>query len=92
MIAKKIIYTGAIDLATALAMFDVTRKIEITGEVEFKLKNATNENTVELRLEGDPANIKLVQHQIERCHPKSIKGKEVVALAFHNYQSLNFLQ
>lgn len=88
MIARKIIYSGNIDLKSALAVYDITRKIEITGEVEYISKD----NSVELRLEGDPSMIKLVQHQVERKIPGAIKNKQVTLLPFHNYQTVNFIQ
>lgn len=85
MIARKITYTGSIDAITAEAIYDVVRKIEITGEVRFAAPGK-----VELDLEGDPSMIKLIQHQVER----KIQGlsKEVTARPFSNWQGLDFLR
>jgi hypothetical protein len=85
MIARKITYTGTLDMAAAEAIYDIVRKIEITGEVHFKAPGK-----VVLDLEGDPSMIKLVQHQVER----RVDGlaKEVVHLPFKNYQGLDFFR
>ncbi len=83
MIARKIIYSGSLDTATAETIFDIVRKIEITGEVRF-----TTPNVIELDLEGDPSMIKLVQHQVEH----KVKGltKTIQPEPFKNYQGLDF--
>ena len=85
MIARKITYTGTLDMAAAEAIYDIVRKIEITGEVHFKAPGK-----VVLDLEGDPSMIKLVQHQVER----RVDGlnKEVTQLPFKNYQGLDFFR
>jgi hypothetical protein len=85
MIARKISYKGTFDDAAVSAIFDITRKIEITGEV--KPVSAT---LVELNLEGDPSMIKLIQHQIER-KVKTISGKEITQLPFSNYKGVILL-
>lgn len=61
MIAKKIIYRGNFSEEAIGAMFDITRKNEITGLVK-----KISDKEVELSLEGDLSMIKLIQHQIER--------------------------
>ena len=85
MIARKITYTGRIDDATAEAIYDVVRKIEITGEVRFAAPGK-----VELDLEGDPSMIKLIQHQVER----KVQGlsKVVEPRPYRNCQGLDFLR
>lgn len=83
MIARKITYTGPVDTATAEQIFDIVRKIEITGEVRF-----TTPGKIELDLEGDPSMIKLIQHQVEH----KVKGlqKQVTPEPYKNYQGLDF--
>ena len=85
MIARKITYSGPIDVTQAEVIYDIVRKIEITGEVRF-----TTPGKVELDLEGDPSMIKLIQHQVER----RVAGltKEVVPRPFQNFQGLDFLR
>ncbi len=85
MIARKITYTGSIDTVAAEVIYDVVRKIEITGEVRFVAPGK-----LELDLEGDPSMIKLVQHQVER-RVQGLK-KDVVSRPFRNYQGLDFLR
>lgn len=80
MIARKIVYTGNIDETTLAAIYDVTRKTEITGEVRKK-----SSNEVELNLEGDPSMIKLIQHQIERRVKTALKDKTVTQIPFQYY-------
>ncbi len=85
MIARKIIYTGNIDESTLAAIYDVTRKTEITGEVRKK-----SASEVELNLEGDPSMIKLIQHQIERRVKDSIKDKTVSQIPFQYFVGVTF--
>jgi hypothetical protein len=83
MIARKITYTGPLDVSAAESIYDIVRKIEITGEIHF-----TTPGTIELDLEGDPSMIKLIQHQVE----SKLKGlqKSVIPSPFKNYQGLDF--
>lgn len=60
-IIKKNVYTYAIQNAEVEAIYDMVRKIEIQGQVNF-LKNGS----IELLLEGDPSMIKLIQHLVKR--------------------------
>ncbi len=85
MIARKIIYKGNFSTEMVANIFDITRKIEITGEIK---PNGTNE--VILNLEGDPSMIKLIQHQIER-KIKTITDKSIEQIPYQYYQGLNFL-
>lgn len=86
MIARKITYKGNFNQQTIGEMYDITRKIEITGE--FKANGA---NEVVLNLEGDPSMIKLLQHQIERKVKTAITDKTVEPLPFMNYIGVTFL-
>ena len=84
MIARKITYQGQLDQTALETIFDITRRVEITGEI----KMATP-GVVVLDLEGDPSMIKLVQHQVERRLKKNIQSKEVLSIPFRYYQGLN---
>ena len=84
MIARKITYEGDLNQEAAGLIFDISRKIEITGEVK-KLNNK-----VELHLEGDPSMIKLIEHQVERRLKGQIKNKTVERNPFRFYQTLTF--
>lgn len=86
MIARKITYRGHFDKAAVAAIYDITRKTEITGEVK-----AASESEVVLNLEGDPSMIKLIQHQIERKVKTAIKEKSIEQIPFHNYIGVIFL-
>lgn len=86
MIARKITYKGNFNPQQVGDMYDITRKIEITGEVK---ANGTSE--VVLNLEGDPSMIKLVQHLIERKVKSAIQDKTVEQLPFMNYIGVTFL-
>jgi hypothetical protein len=86
MIARKITYKGNFNPQDVSAMYDITRKTEITGEVK---ANGTAE--VVLNLEGDPSMIKLIQHQIERKVKLAITDKSVEPLPFMNYIGVTFL-
>lgn len=87
MIARKIVYQGAFDDTSVANMYDITRKNEITGEVK-----KVNTSAVELILEGDPAQIKLIQHQIERKVKTAITGKTVTQIPFQYFSGLTFLE
>lgn len=86
MIARKITYKGNFNQQSINAIYDITRKTEITGEVK---ANGTNE--VVLNLEGDPSMIKLIQHQIERKVQKAISDKVVEQIPYQNYVGVTFL-
>ncbi len=86
MIARKITYQGNFTTDDVATIFDITRKIEITGEVK-----TINNQEIVLNLEGDPSMIALLQHQIDRKMKKAIKGKTVAPLTFHYYKGLTFL-
>jgi len=86
MITRKITYKGNFDKNAVSAIFDITRKIEITGEVR-----STGPAQVDLLLEGDPSMIKLIQHQVERKVKSNITGKEVSQLPFSNFQGVTLL-
>ncbi len=83
MIARKILYTGTFNKEDISLAYDITRKIEITGEVVAKTAGQ-----LEFRLEGDPAYIKLVQHQVERRLKGVIQEKIVERMGFQNYSGL----
>ncbi len=86
MIARKITYKGNFNSECIGTIIDITRKIEITGEVK---PNGSNE--VILNLEGDPSMIKLVQHQIERKVKSAITGKTIEQIPYQYYSGLKFL-
>lgn len=85
MIARKIIYRGNFNDEIAGTMFDITRKNEITGIVK-KL----SEQEVELSLEGDPSQIKLIQHQIERKVKAFISEKKVEQIPYQYYVGVHY--
>ena len=80
MITRKITYRGNFNQEALSAMFDITRKIEITGEVK-----SVSAQEIELNLEGDPSMIKLIQHQIERKVKTAITDKTVAMIPQQNY-------
>lgn len=86
MIARKIVYQGKFDSDTIGAVYDITRKVEITGEVVSK-----GENELVLNLEGDASMIKLIQHKIERKVKEKISHKTVEPIAFQSYQGIRLV-
>ena len=86
MIARKITYRGNFDEKTISAMYDITRKTEITGQVQ-----APSATEVVLNLEGDPSMLQLVQHQIERKVKSAISGKTVEQIPYQYYVGVTFL-
>lgn len=86
MIARKIIYRGSFNDEAVGAMFDITRKNEITGIVK-----RISEGQVELDLEGDPSMIKLIQHQIERKVKAAIKDKAVEQIPYQYYTGVTYV-
>jgi hypothetical protein len=80
MIAKKITYRGTFNQESLSAIYDITRKTEITGQVK-----SVSESEIELNLEGDPSMIKLVQHQIERKVKTAISDKTVTSIPYQHY-------
>ena len=86
MIARKITYRGNFNEELFATIFDITRKNEITGLVK-----KINDHEVELDLEGDPSQIKLIQHQIERKAKPFIKEKVVEHIPYQYYVGVNFL-
>lgn len=87
MIARKITYTGNLDVTTAEAIYDVVRDVEITGIVRF-----ATAGKVELELEGDPSQIQLAQHRVERAVKGHIQGKTVVPQGYRNLVGLDFFR
>jgi len=85
MIARKITYTGNLDANAAEASTDVVADAEITGIVRF-----AGPGRIELELEGDPAQIQLAQHRVER----KVKGmaKDVAHADYRNHVGLAFLR
>jgi hypothetical protein len=86
MIARKITYRGNFNDEVFNMIFDITRKNEITGLVK-----KVNEKQVELDLEGDPSQIKLIQHQVERKVKPFITDKVIEKIPFQYYVGINFL-
>ena len=83
MIARKITYLGKFTDELAGEVFDITRKNEITGVIK-----KVNEREIELSLEGDPSQIKLIQHQIERKVKSYIQNKNVEQIPYQYYQGI----
>ncbi len=86
MIARKVIYKGNFTPETMGTIYDIARKIEITGEVR-----AQGPNEVVLNLEGDPSMIKLVQHRIERTVEKAITDKTVEQIPYQYFVGITYL-
>ncbi len=86
MIARKIVYKGQFDKASLAAIFDITRKIEITGEVR-----PLGAQEIVLNLEGDPSMIKLIQHQIERKLKSVILDKSVEPIPYQYFSGIVLL-
>lgn len=86
MIARKIVYRGNMNKEAVSIIFDITRKIEITGEVK-----PLSPQEIELNLEGDPSMIKLIQHQIERKAKSFITDKSVSQIPYQYYQGVVLL-
>ncbi len=85
MIARKITYHGNFTPETIGDIFNITRNNEITGLV----KGSGSE--IELLLEGDPAQIKLTQHQIERKAKSNIKDKTISNIPYQYYVGVTLL-
>jgi acylphosphatase len=85
MISKKIIYTGNFDSEKAGLVYNIARKVEMTGEIKLK-----SNSMIELILEGDPSMIKLIQHQVERKIKDSITSKIVESHPLENLSALSF--
>lgn len=86
MIARRITYKGNFDSQSIGMIYDITRKIEITGQVKAK-----GDREVVLNLEGDASMIKLIQHQIERKVKSAITDKVVEPIPYQNYVGVTFL-
>ncbi len=87
MIAKKITYTGNFDSTSAETMFSIVRQIEMTGEL--KVKGPTS---IELNLEGDLANITLIQHQIKDKLKGVLLDKKVERIPYQNYVGVTLIR
>ncbi len=86
MIARKITYKGTFTPEILGTIYDITRKIEITGQVK-----AHGAQEVVLNLEGDPSMIKLVQHMVENKVKTAIKEKSVEQIPFQYFVGLTYL-
>lgn len=86
MIARKIVYKGQFTPQMVGDIYNITRKIEITGEVK-----SVNDGEVVLNLEGDPSMIKLIQHQIEHKVKNAIKSKSIEKIPYQYYAGLQLL-
>ena len=86
MIARKITYRGNFNSESVGDIFNITRNNEITGLVK-----KVSDQEVELSLEGDPSQIKLIQHQIERKVKSSIKEKSIEQIPYQYYVGVSFL-
>ncbi|MDH4468680.1 MAG: hypothetical protein QE271_11540 [Bacteriovoracaceae bacterium] len=85
MICRKINYFGDFDDKTAGEVFDIVRKVEITGVVTKK-----SSDCLELLLQGDASMIKLAQHKIERQAKDVITNKEILIMPFQNLEGISF--
>lgn len=87
MIARKVIYKGNFTPETVGAIYDIARKIEITGEV--RVQGPTE---IVLNLEGDPSMLKLLQHRIEHSKLKAaITDKTVEPIPYQYYVGMTYL-
>lgn len=86
MIARKITYRGNFTPESVGDIFNITRNNEITGQVK-----KVNDQQVDLLLEGDPSQIKLIQHQIERKVKTAIQGKTVEPIEFQYFVGVNLM-
>ncbi|HXH76334.1 MAG TPA: hypothetical protein VNJ08_15290 [Bacteriovoracaceae bacterium] len=86
MITRKITYHGNFNSDAVSLMYDITRKTEITGEVK-----PIGPKEVQLNLEGDPAVIKLIQHQIDRKVKEFITDKIVTQMPIQHYRGVTLL-
>jgi acylphosphatase len=80
MIARKITYRGTFTQDALGAIYDITRKTEITGQVK-----SVSDTEIELNLEGDAAVIKLVQHKIEHKVKDIITDKKIEPIPYQYY-------
>ena len=87
MMARKITYTGKFDSDSAETMFSIVRQIEMTGEL--KVKGPTS---IELYLEGDLANITLIQHQIKERLKDQILDRKVEPIPYQNYVGVTLIR
>ena len=85
MICRKINYFGTFEDKIAGDVFDIVRKVEITGIVTKKSKQC-----IELLLQGDPSMIKLTQHKIEHRLKAAITNKEIQIMPFQNLEGITF--
>lgn len=86
MIARKITYRGSFSPENVAEIYNITRNNEITGEVK-----SLGTEGIELNLEGDPAQIKLIQHQIERKVKAAISDKTIVQIPYQYYVGVQLL-
>lgn len=86
MIARKITYRGNFNNESLGDIFNITRNNEITGLVK-----KVSDQEVELSLEGDSAQIKLIQHQIERKVKSAIKEKSIEPMPYQYYVGVTLL-
>ncbi len=86
MIARKIVYRGNMNQDVLGIMYDITRKVEITGQVK-----PVSAQEIELNLEGDPSMIKLVMHLIDRKVKTFITDKTISQIPYQNYVGLTLL-
>ncbi len=86
MIARKITYRGNFNQIALGEIYDIARKNEITGQVK-----KVSDQEVELNLEGDAAQIKLIQHQIERKVKSSITNKTIEPIPYQYFVGVTFL-
>lgn len=80
MIARRIIYRGNFSQQALGEIYDITRKIEITGQVK-----SISDQEIELNLEGDASMIKLVMHMVERKVKTLISEKSITPIPYQNY-------
>lgn len=86
MIARKITYRGNFSQNALGEIFNIARNNEITGQVK-----KVSDQEVELNLEGDAAQIKLIQHQIERKVKSAITNKTIEPIPYQYYVGVTFL-
>lgn len=86
MICRKIEYRGQFNDQVTGEIFDIVRKIEISGVVTKK-----SSEVVELLLQGDPSMIKLAMHKIEHKVKTAIKDKVITPMSYQNISGIDFV-
>jgi len=85
MISRKIQYSGNFTKENTNLLYEIIRNIDLKGELHH-----LGPNSIELRLEGDPSMIKLLEHQIQNRLQNNIEEKVVTPIPFKHYKGLSY--